>query len=72
MPDELPASVVVAIVESIRSRGMNAFIVEDVAVITGLDPITIHDRWAIKRNWRCVPSVRIVRRPSHPRYRFLP
>lgn len=43
MPDELPASVVVAIVESIRRRGMNAFTVEDVATIAGLDPMTIHE-----------------------------
>src|SRR4051795_2593789 len=45
MPDELPASVAVATVESIRRRGMNAFTVEDVAKFTGLDPMTIRDRW---------------------------
>jgi AcrR family transcriptional regulator len=48
MSDELPASVAVATVESIRRRGMNAFTVEDVAKSTGLDPMTIRDRWGDK------------------------
>jgi hypothetical protein len=48
MPDELPASVAVATVEAIRRRGMNAFTVEEVAMITGLDPMTIRDRWGDK------------------------
>jgi AcrR family transcriptional regulator len=44
----LPASVAVATVDAIRRRGINAFTVEDVAELTGLDSMTICDLWGDK------------------------
>jgi AcrR family transcriptional regulator len=50
MPERtvLPDDVASAIVEAIRRRGIDGFSVEHVAELTGLDPMTVCERWGEK------------------------
>jgi hypothetical protein len=54
---DLPAGVAAAIVEAIRRRGIDALSVEHVSELTGLDALTICERWGdIEMAWPAIAA----------------